>query len=329
VAVSTIEAVPDGVPHKARTKRKTWLGLAFFLLGIGVAAYLIDTIAETYSLDGILATAGRMQPRRLALAALFAAASYGCLTLSDALSLRYVGKPLTYPRTALASFVSLSLGHNIGFAGLSSGAIRFRYYTRWGLGIEEVAKLVLFCGVTVALGLACLGGLALLLRPDMTEAIAGIGTETARLAGGLCLAACIAYVALAAFVRGEVKLWRWRFRTPSLRLALGQILVGTVNFSLVAACLHQVLLSVAGAGYSQVAAAYVTANVATLISHVPGGLGVIESVVAYAMPGAHIVGAVLVFRVIYFLVPLGIGTLVFLVSELAFRARDRRASETD
>jgi glycosyltransferase 2 family protein len=321
--------MPGAVPDQGRTKRKKWLGIAFFVLGIGVAAYLVVTIARTYSLDEILATAGQMQPRRLALAALFAAASYGCLTLSDALSLRYVQKPLPYPRTALASFVSLSLGHSIGFAGLSSGAIRFRYYTRWGLGAEQVAKLVLFCGVTVSLGLACLGGVALLLRPDMAEAIAHVGNGTARLAGAACLAACLGYVALAGFARGELKLGRWRFRAPSLRLALAQILVGTVNFALVAACLHQVLLSVADASYFQVAAAYVTANVATLVTHVPGGLGVIESVVAYAMPGAHVIGAVLVFRVIYFLVPLATGTLVFLLSELAFRARDRRASETD
>src|SRR3712207_8967800 len=51
-----------------------------------------------------------------------------------------LGRPLSYPKVALASFVSLSLGHNIGFAGLSSGAIRYRFYSRAGLTAEEVAK---------------------------------------------------------------------------------------------------------------------------------------------------------------------------------------------
>ncbi|HUO82359.1 MAG TPA: YbhN family protein [Gammaproteobacteria bacterium] len=102
-------------------------------------------------------------------AGLFAAASYLCLTMFDWLGLRYAGKPLAYRRAALGSFVSLSIGHNLGFAALSSGAIRYRYYRRWGLDAPDVARVILFCGATVGLGLAVLGGIAIVLRPDLAQ----------------------------------------------------------------------------------------------------------------------------------------------------------------
>ena len=64
------------------------------------------------------------------------------------------------------------------------------------------------------------------------------------------------------------------------------------------------------------------ANATTMITHVPGGLGVIESVVMFLLPGANLIGSVLVFRFVYFLVPLFLGSLTFAVSEIAFRRAD-------
>jgi glycosyltransferase 2 family protein len=96
-----------------------------------------------------------------------------------------------------------------------------------------------------------------------------------------------------------------------------------VNFTLVAACLHQVLAAVAEVSYPAVASAYAIANATALVAHVPGGLGVIEGVVLLLLPGAEIFGALVVFRFVYFLVPLAIGGTTFLVSEAVWRTRIR------
>ena len=106
---------------------------------------------------------------------------------------------------------------------------------------------------------------------------------------------------------------------PPLRLAIAQLVIGPANFACVAACLHQALASAGDVPYLAVASVYVIANVTSLISHVPGGLGVIESVVTYLLPGTEVIGALIVFRVVYFLVPLAIGSMLFAVTELAFR----------
>lgn len=291
---------------------------------IALAAFLLYRTLSRYSMAEIAASVAAIPAHRLALAAAFAAASYLCLTFFDYLALRYVEKPLPYRRAALASFVALSMGHNIGLAALSSGAIRYRFYSRWGLTAGDVAKLVLFCGATVGLGLAILGGAALLIRTDLAVAITGLGRGAVLGLGLACLGAAAGYVALAAFVRRPIRIRSWEIAMPPLRLALGQVAIGPLNFACVAACLHQVLSAVGDVSYLAVAAVYVIATVTALIAHVPGGLGVIESVVLYLLPNAQFIGALLVFRVVYFLLPLAIGGPTFAAIEFAQRRIKRR-----
>lgn len=291
---------------------------------VSLAGILLYRTLSRYSFDQIVASVAAIPTTRLLLAGCFAAASYLTLTLFDTLAVRYAGKPLPYPRTALASFIALSLGHNIGLAALSSGAIRYRFYSRWGLSTEEVAKVILFCGMTVGLGLVVLGGAALLARSELAGQITGLPRPVMLATGLACLAAATAYLALAAFVRQRLKLWSWSFEMPPLRLALGQTFIGPLNFAFVAACLHQTLLAVADVPYLGVASVYVIANVTALISHVPGGLGVIETVVTYLLPGGQFIGALVMFRIVYFLVPLCLGSVAFGIAELALSPRRKK-----
>jgi glycosyltransferase 2 family protein len=302
-------------------KRRLWMAL-LAVAAVSLAAFLLYRTLSRYSFDEIVASVLAVPAARLAGAAGFAAASYICLTGFDWLAVRYAGEPLPYRKTALASFCSLSLGHNIGLAFLSSGAIRYRFYARWGLSAGDVAKVILFCGSTVALGLAILGGIALLLRADLAEDITGLNRMVVVGLGLACLACAAIYLLLAAFVRGALKVRKWRLEMPPFRLALGQAVVGPLNFACVAACLHQALASAADLPYLAVAPVYVIANVTSLISHVPGGLGVIESVVMFLLPGANLIGALLVFRFVYFLVPLALGGTVLGITEVVFRRRD-------
>ena len=285
-----------------------------------VAGWLLYRTLGQYSWEDISGSLAAIPKANFALALAFAAGSYLCLTLFDFLALRYVGKPLSYPRAALASFTSLAIGHNVGVAALSSGAVRYRFYSRWGLDAEEIAKLIVFCGVTVGLGLITLAGLCLLLLPGTAGKVAGLGTAASAALGIACLALGAAYLALAAFVRGELKVRSWRFALPQLRLAALQILVGTINFAFVAACLHQLLNG--DAGYLETTAAYVVGNLTALVSHVPGGLGVLEATIGFLLGGAASIGALIAFRVVYFFIPLPVGLVLLLASEALLGRND-------
>jgi glycosyltransferase 2 family protein len=288
---------------------------------IGLAAFLLYRTLSRYSLDQLIAAVTAVPVPRLLGAAGFAAASYLALTFFDYLALHYVKRPLPYRKAALASFTALSLGHSIGLAALSSGAVRYRFYNRWGLKTGEVAKVIVFCGITVGLGLLVLGGAALLLRSGLAVEITGL-TQPVVIALGIgCLGLPASYLVLAAFVRRPLRIRRWTLEMPPLRLAIGQVLIGSINFAFVAACLHQALAAVADVAYPGVASVYVIANATALVSHVPGGLGVIESVVMYLLPQKDLIGPLLVFRFVYFLVPLGLGSILLAVTELFYRRR--------
>jgi uncharacterized membrane protein YbhN (UPF0104 family) len=304
----------------ARLRRPLKIALIPAILGL--AGYLLYRTLARYDLDQVIDSVTSIPLHNLAFAGVFAAASYLCLTGFDALAVRYVGRPLPYRRVATASFVALSIGHNIGFAALSSGAIRYRFYARWGLTTEQIAKLIVFCALTVALGLMILGGAALLLQPDLAEQITRLDRSLTLALGAACFALAILYLVLAASVRRPLRFRQWELEMPPLRLAIGQVLIGPLNFACVAACLHQALAAIADVGYLGVAAAYVIANVTALITHVPGGLGVIEGVLTFLLPQGDIIGALVVFRFVYYLVPLGIGSLMLAGIELALR-RDR------
>lgn len=300
---------------------------ATLVLGLLLAAYLLYKVFSRYSIDEITRSIAAIPVSRLLCGLGFATLSYLCLTGFDWMGLRYAGKPLSYPKAAIASFTGLSIGHNLGVAALSSGAVRYRYYARWGLSAEEVAKVILFCGVTVGIGLSVLAGLALLINPSDAANLLAMSADGLFMLGLACLALPAAYVLLAATVRAPLRLWKWSFEMPRLQLAIGQVVIGTLNFVFVAACLHQMLTAQGDASFVQTATAFVLANIAILLTHVPGGLGVLEATVSHVLPGAASIGALVAFRVIYFIVPLLIGIPLFAISEVVLRKRGKMVSE--
>ncbi|OWV82013.1 hypothetical protein ATY77_01860 [Rhizobium sp. R634] len=295
--------------------------------GLCLAVFLLYRIFQQYSLDQIVQSVRSIPLSTFCTALLFAAASYLCLSCFDFLAIRSLGKSLPYRKIVLASFISLSLGHNIGFAGLSSGAFRYRFYSRWGLTTEDVAKIILFCGVTVGLGLVTLGGLALTINPDDAARLLRADAASTRIFGLLALIVPVLYAGLAFFVRGRLSLWRWSFQLPRFSIAVAQVGVGTVNFMLVSACLHQMLSTFGDVAFFRSVTAYVLANSAILATHVPGGLGVLEATVSYVVPQQASIGALIAFRCAYFFIPLMLGTMLLLVSEVVFRRSGGGAEE--
>lgn len=299
-----------------------WITLAITL----VIVVMLSRALRRYDLHEVLEALRTVSFKRLGLAVACVAGSYFSLTLFDTLATRYVRRRLPYRKIALASFCALSIGHNVGLAAFSSGAIRYRFYSRWGLSAQEIGKLIVFCAITVGLGLLTLGSLAWTLQPDLAAEMTGLPVPVVRAVGLLALTLPVGWVGLAFVVRRRLRVWRWYVDMPTPRLAAGQLLVGTMNFAFVAAALHQAVLTAAPIGYFEVAAAYIIGNTAAIISHVPGGLGVIEALVMYLLPQANLLAAVLLFRAVYYLLPLPLGALCLIFAELHFRRCDRARS---
>jgi uncharacterized membrane protein YbhN (UPF0104 family) len=309
--------------------RKKILTYVTLVIGFGLAGYLLYYTFREYSLSDVTESIRAIPTFNLITALAFAFGSYLCLTGFDWIGVRYVKNDLAYPKIALASFISLSIGQSVGLSGLSSGALRYRYYAHWGMNTEDVAKIVLFSGVTVGIGMMVLSGIVLVINPKDAAAVLRIGESAVVGIGIACLAATAGYLALAAFVRTPLKIRAWTFQMPTWRIAVAQVVIGTINFALVSACLREVMAATADVSYLKAATAFVLANLAIIITHAPGGLGVLEATVRHVMGDQASIGSLVAFRVIYFFIPFFIGLPLSLIVEAVFRARKAKQSSAE
>ena len=317
----------DKGKHSWATSRNIWRYL-FLPVAIAGGAYLLYRTLSGYSPEELWEAVTSVPAMRLAAAGGFAAASYLLLAVIDWMALRYVGSSLSFPKALLGSFVALAIGHNIGFAGVSSGAIRYRFYSHWGVKGSDVARIVVYCGVAVWFGVAVLGGIALLLEGEIANRVSGLGDMAIRTVAIVGLATAPVYMLLSFVLRKPLVLYRWELPMPPPRLALAQVVLGPINMALVSACLYEVVSAMDEVSFFSTASAYVIGNATAMIAHVPGGWGVIEAVVVYLLPKADMIGAVLVFRFVYYLVPLALGGTLFAISEVWLR-RDGAKREAE
>jgi phosphatidylglycerol lysyltransferase len=250
-------------------------------------------------------------------AALLTALNYGVLTGYDLLAFRYAGARLARRRIVFASFISYAISNSVGLAMLSGTSVRFRFYTRWGVSAETLARVVFSYSVTFWLGLLGLGGLSL------------IATGLSPAAGAVLMTAVACYLGAALVWRRPIRVWRFTLPIPSPTIAAAQIVLSSVDWVLAALVLY-VLLPPHSIGFLPFAACFLAAMITGLVSHVPGGLGVFDTTLVFLlssrMPAAGLVPALLAYRTVYYLGPLALGVTLLAGFEAAIRRRSAGAS---
>ena len=258
--------------------------------------------------------------------------SYGILTFYDRLATIYAGHRVSYGRVAFASFCAYSLSHNLGFAAVSGAAVRYRLYAHWGLTPFQIAKVVAFCSLTFGLGGMVLGGCILFIEPDAVPFFGDIMPRWAMYAIGAGLWAIVAaYVTLAKVV-GTVRLFGKEADLPSWRMAIVQVVLATVDVMVTAAIFYALLPDVvAKAGqppltFFRFLAVYVASYTAGLAANLPGGIGVFDTAMLlglgpYLEP-PKILGAIVVFRLYYYIIPLFLAGSMFAGNEVVLRGGD-------
>src|SRR5271167_2252830 len=201
----TIRALTLSIPHSVR-KVPAWTTLLGIVL-FGLALFWLHHVLAQYRLRDILAQMQAIRGSRLLGAVFLAWLGYGCLTLYDALGLRFAGVRVPYPRLALISFMGYAIGHNVGLNTLSGGAIRLRAYSVLGLPTKQIATVVAFGTLTFCLGAAALLGLSLLSEARLSASV--LHLHPAIIVAGACvlLAGVLAYLVLACNRHEPI---RWR-----------------------------------------------------------------------------------------------------------------------
>lgn len=212
-------------------------------------------------------------------------------------------------------FVSFAFKLNLGTL-IGGVALRYRLYSRLGLTVDEITRILASSVMTNWLGYSALGGVLLLIRPPDLPAGWELGDAALRTVAVAMVLVAAGYAAACHWAEGH----QWSIRghvitLPSLRMALAQLALSALHWMLTAAVCWVLLEG--EVDYPSVLNALVVSAVAGLITHVPGGLGVLEAVfLALLRDQADqpvLLAALLGYRVIYYLVPLALAALMFFV----------------
>lgn len=237
--------------------------------------------------------------------------------------LRWTGAKVPMGPTQLGSFLANAIAHAIGANLLISGAIRARFYERYGVGLTQVAGTTLFAATSFGVGLAALSGGGLLLASHADLARTAIPPLVGRGLGAALLAAAVGYVVLCALRRRPLTGFGRSVTLPSARDAVAQLVLGVVDNGIAAAILW-ILLPAGGPSYVTFVGAYAVACITGLLSSVPGGAGVFESAMAALLPGvepAVLAAAFLGYRLAYYILPLILAALALAAETLRSRRR--------
>lgn len=251
-----------------------------------------------------------------------------CLVFTgyDALAARYVRHSLPYWQTALTAAISIPIGNSVGLALLSGSAIRYRLYVSWGVSPLKIAQMIAFCNLSFWLGLFSVGGLLFLWHPVEIPARLHLPFRSAQPIGTIFLSVIATYLLWNLFSQKTLRLGRMTIPHLPMNLCMGQIIISSLDWTLAAAVLYALLPVNVSASYATYFEIYLLAQFAGVVSNVPGGLGVFETVMLLLLPPAvsssALFGSLVAYRAVYYLLPLGIAVVLLAVYEI----RSRRVS---
>ena len=250
----------------------------------------------------------------------FTALSYWLLSTYEVLALRYLRKKIAYGRIVFTSFIAYSFGHTLGFAAFTGAAIRFRLYATAGVTAIEVATISAFCSLSIGIGLAMIAGFSLLVAPEQASLVLHLGRWWLMLIGAAALGAVVAYGLWASLSKSTLEIRGWALRAPGPWIGLPQIALAMIDLSLAGAVVYWLLPDDANIDFITFLGAYAAAVIAGIVSHVPGGIGVFETVMILALPNVPpdaLLGSLLAYRAIYYLGPILFGAILFGAKEVS------------
>jgi len=280
---------------------KRWLTPVAPFIWLALLAFAIWSLGKEWGefhlseLDDALR---RIGPVHLGAALALTIASLLCNASLDLVALRWLGKHLPTRDVLGTALIAGSFSMNGGGTVLGGGAIRMRFYGRFGLGGGEIAKITGLLMVAGWLGHALLAGVLMCWAPPVLSWLPlGLG----RAIGASLLISCIGLCALSAT---HLASSRFKF-LPPFRTLITAMFISSMDW-LFAGLALRVFLPAEISTPAFLAAAAVGQAIGAA-SHVPGGVGVMELFItkfsAGMVPQPLMVGALLTYRLTYYLIP--------------------------
>ena len=301
------------------------------LIGIGAvifSCWLLFREVRTISLDQIWASFVAITPLQWTCSVASAIVAYIMLAYYDRLALRHIGRSVSFPFVAATSFATYALSHNIGASVFSGAVVRYRAYRSRGLSGSEIALLIAFCSFTFGVGVLLVSAVSLLIQPDIIQRYFDIHSSVPVFIAGAIVVA-IAFYAFGSFKGFQpLTIGKFHLHYPRRDVVIRQLIAAPLEIVAAAGIIYFALPPEHNPGFVVVLAIFVISFTLALVSHAPGGLGVLEVTFLAGLsdvPETHVLAALLVFRILYLLIPFAIAIVLVLVFEQSALWRRRSA----
>ncbi|HMF69533.1 MAG TPA: lysylphosphatidylglycerol synthase domain-containing protein [Phyllobacterium sp.] len=300
-------------------KLKDYVWPVVGLAAVGISAWLLYKELRSISLDDVIHSLNAIPAHRWILAGLASLVAYAALAGYDRIALLHLRRKISWVFIALCSFTTYALSHNIGASVLSGAVVRYRAYSSQGMNGPEIALLIAFCSFTFILGVLTLSSVVLLTEPQLLQRFnAELPLSLSYVLGFGALAIVLLYVFGSWLHFKPLRIRRFTLEYPRLPVVAQQLIVGPLELIGAAAIIYFTLPSAGNPGFLIILGIFLVSFSAALISHAPGGLGVLELVFLTGLPDmnqADVLAALIIFRLFYLLIPFALSLLVVLYFE--------------
>lgn len=311
--------------------RISWnrVGVALSLAIVVASAFVLTHRLRGLDWEAVAAAIQAVSLRRVAGAAFFVGCGYVTLALYDWFALRTIGaRQVPLRVAALAGATSYAIGHGVGAMVVASAAIRFRIYSRWGLGLIDIGKICFIAGLTFWLGNITALGIGMASMPEAARAVDQIPSWGNQAIGIAALTALLAYL-----------MWVWSKQRvlgrkgasvtlPSGSMTVVQIGIGLADLSCCSLVMYLLMPSLPAVDFIPLAVIVVFGTLLGFASHAPGAIGALDAAMLVGLPTfdrAELVATLLLYRLLYFVAPFGLALAVLGLREayIHFRPETR------
>lgn len=293
----------------------------------GLALYVLDQQLGGARLGQVLDELLSLPAGRLVMSGIMTVAGYLALGAGDLLALRHLRRDLSLPKVLLTSFVGYAFANNLPLSFVVGAWVRYRLYSRWKGVKQDAGKIVLFNLRGYVLGLATCAAVSFTLEPGAIPGLLKLPLGSTLPIGLLGLALVLGYLAWAA-AGPKFKVFRWTFAPPPVGLSLIQLAISLGDWIFSGAALYVLLPGSMHLGFFGFFGVFILGQIAALIAQVPGGIGVFEAVTVAMLKSrigpAPLLGILLAYRAIYFLIPLVLATILLGGTEIHRLVQQRR-----
>ncbi|MEH2083783.1 MAG: lysylphosphatidylglycerol synthase domain-containing protein [Nostoc sp.] len=298
----------------------------FGLLLLVLSLWAIAHELHEYNYRDILNSLAAIPKSRLSWAIWLTAFGYLVMIGYDILGFNYINRSLSWNKIAFTNFISSAFSNTIGFALLTGSAIRYRFYASWGVSAVAIAQVIAFANFTFWLGMFAVAGFLFLINPLKIPTQIHLPFATVRPIGVIFLLLVVAYLLGSIFIKQPLIIRGHEFRFPSLNISLAQITISSFDWILAAAVLYALLPSNISLSYLDFLGIYLLAMFAGVVSNVPGGLGVFETIILLILSSkvsaAVLLGSMLAYRGVYYFLPLLVAAGLLGLYEIKFRVEN-------